>query len=385
MKKIILAAFACLIFTFGISAQTSSDKNLNNDTKAVKEAKPKRVIFRATNEQVMQVQTMLKEKNKYTGEVDGKFSKDFRDAIKVFQGENDLSKTGTLNRATLEKMGVQLNEKQLEMPVNPNSFAGADNEDDVDKERKPSIRPAKSQITEAQTKLKAKGMYAGEADGTYNNDFRASIKAFQEANNLAKTGKLDAETLAKMEIELTDRQKGIETSGSSKSTRTSFRPGKEQIEAAQTKLKAAGLYNGDADGKYSNDLRAAIRNFQSANGLKRSGSLNRATLEKMEIELTESQMAIPVNPNDVGMEKTVDPNKPKRIIFRATEEQITEVQKKLKGMGLYDGEETGKLNPETRTAIREWQAKNNVKKTGTLNKETLEAMKIELTDKQMEM
>ncbi len=159
MKKIILPAFVCLILTFAVTAQTTSDGSMNNNAKAVKESKSKRVIFRASKEQVMQVQTMLKAKSKYAGEVDGKFSKDFRDAIKDFQGENELNKTGTLNRATLEKMGVQLTEKQMEMPVNPNSFAGADDEDVANKERKPSIRPAKSQIAEAQTKLKAKGMY----------------------------------------------------------------------------------------------------------------------------------------------------------------------------------------------------------------------------------
>ena len=59
-----------------------------------------------------------------------------------------------------------------------------------------------------------------------------------------------------------------------------------------------------------------------------------------------------------------------------------EVQKMLKEKKLYNGEETGKLNPSTRAAIREWQSQNNVKKTGTLNKMTLEAMKIKLTDKQ---
>lgn len=200
-----------------------------------------------------------------------------------------------------------------------------------------------------------------------------------------KTGRLDGETLEEMEIELTDKQKGLEPAKSSTSRRSSFRPSKDQIEIAQTKLKTAGLYIGDADGKYNKELRAAIRNYQSANGLKRKGSLNRATLEKMEIELTESQMETPVNPDDIATEKTIDPNKPKRTIFRANKEQIMEVQKMLKTAGLYNGEETGKLNPATRTAIREWQAQNNINKTGTLNKETLEAMKIELTEKQMEM
>lgn len=268
-----------------------------------------------------------------------------------------------------------------------NSKAKMETKNDKEKKpRKEAFRPVKAQITEAQTKLKASGMYSGDADGRYNDDFRDAIKKYQEANGLDKTGKLDEETLVKIGIELTDKQKGIETAESSKaSARTSFRPTKEQIEEAQTKLKAAGLYNGESDGKYNNDLRTAVRNYQTANGLKRKGSLNRATLEKMKIELTESQMEIPVNPNDLASEKSDNADKPKRTIFRATKEQIMEVQKMLKTAGLYNGEETGKLNPATRSAIREWQAQNNVNKTGTLNKETLEAMKVELTDKQKEM
>lgn len=259
---------------------------------------------------------------------------------------------------------------------------------DTKKPRKKAFRPTKSQITEVQTKLKSSGKYTGDADGKYNDDFRASLKAYQEENALEKSGNLDEATLVKMGIALTDSQKGIESSGDSKPTRKSFRPTKEQITEAQTKLKTAGLYNGEADGRYNKDLRTAIRNYQTANGLKRKGSLNRATLEKMEIELSESQMEMPVNPSDMASEKsdnTDKTDKPKRTIFRATKEQIMEVQKMLKEKGLYKGEETGKLDPATRSAIREWQAQNNINKTGTLNKETLEAMKIELTDKQKEM
>lgn len=256
---------------------------------------------------------------------------------------------------------------------------------DTKKPRKKAFRPTKGQITEVQTKLKSDGKYQGGTDGRYNDDFRDSLKNYQETNDLDKTGKLDEETLVKMGIELTDSQKGIETAVSSKPTRKSFRPTKEQITEAQTKLKTAGLYNGEADGSYNKDLRAAIRNYQSANGLKRKGSLNRATLEKMEIGLIDSQMEMPVNPDDLASEKTDNADKTKRTIFRASKDQIMGVQKMLKEKGLYNGEETGKLDPATRTAIGEWQTQNNVNKTGTLNKETLEAMGVELTAKQKDM
>lgn len=251
---------------------------------------------------------------------------------------------------------------------------------------KKAFRPTKTQITEAQEKLKSAGKYSGEADGKYNDDLRASLKKYQEENALEQSGKLDEATIIKMGIALTDSQKGIETtSDDAKPKRTVFRASKDQVMQAQKMLKTNGSYKGEEDGKYNDDLRASIKEFQGNSGLKKSGSLNRATLEKMNIELTEAQMAIPVNPDD--MASSGDSSEPKKRgpVFRASKEQIMQVQKMLKSGKLYSGEETGKLDDDTRTGIKAWQKANSVKETGTLNKETLEAMKIELTDKQKEM
>jgi peptidoglycan hydrolase-like protein with peptidoglycan-binding domain len=73
------------------------------------------------------------------------------------------------------------------------------------------------------------------------------------------------------------------------------------------------------------------------------------------------------------------------LFFRATKEQIMEVQKMLKDKQMYAGEATGKLDDATREGIRKFQTANGVKMTGTLNKETLEKMNITLTDRQKEM
>lgn len=71
-------------------------------------------------------------------------------------------------------------------------------------------------------------------------------------------------------------------------------------------------------------------------------------------------------------------------VFRATKDQIKQVQVMLKGRGLYAGAETGKLDTDTRAAIKKYQEAEGVKVTGTLNKVTLEKMNIALTDKQKE-
>jgi peptidoglycan hydrolase-like protein with peptidoglycan-binding domain len=77
--------------------------------------------------------------------------------------------------------------------------------------------------------------------------------------------------------------------------------------------------------------------------------------------------------------------KPRKPIFRATKDQIQQAQKILKGRSFYSGEETGKLDPDTREGLKKYQAAENIKVTGTLNKITLEKMGVTLTDKQKAM
>jgi peptidoglycan hydrolase-like protein with peptidoglycan-binding domain len=72
-------------------------------------------------------------------------------------------------------------------------------------------------------------------------------------------------------------------------------------------------------------------------------------------------------------------------IFRANKDQIKQAQKILKDRGFYAGEETGKLDADTRAGLKKYQAAENLKVTGTLNKVTLEKMRVALTDKQKAM
>jgi peptidoglycan hydrolase-like protein with peptidoglycan-binding domain len=72
-------------------------------------------------------------------------------------------------------------------------------------------------------------------------------------------------------------------------------------------------------------------------------------------------------------------------VFRANKEQIKQAQAILKERGFYAGEQTGKLDPDTRAGLKKYQEAESLKVTGTLNKITLEKMSITLTDKQKVM
>lgn len=203
-----------------------------------------------------------------------------------------------------------------------------------------------------------------------------------------------------------------------------FTPTKDQIMQGQKFLKDQKLYAGDATGVYNDDTRAAIKGYQKANGLAITGNFNQATLDKMNIALTDKQKAAAtgivmpaestagkvgavtptdstaskvgaVTPTDstankVGAVTPTDSKSstgaaPKRPApFRANDDQIKAAQKMLRDGKMLIGGEDGKLDDLTREGLGKYQEANGLKVTKTLNATTLEKMGIALTDKQKE-
>lgn len=226
IKHLLLILSLLIVAATGISAQETSAKPADDTSASASEAPKKRgPIFRPTKDQILQVQKILKTKKLYTGDADGKYNDETREGIKSFQKDNGLKTTGTLNRATLEKFGVELTDKQKEIPVSPNSFAtgtestaststktasttgGSDTSSAGVVKRSPIFKATADQITAAQKLLKKNGMYAGEETGKLSDETREGLKRFQESKKLKVTGTLNAITLEAMGIPLTDKQK----------------------------------------------------------------------------------------------------------------------------------------------------------------------------------
>ena len=70
-----------------------------------------------------------------------------------------------------------------------------------------------------------------------------------------------------------------------------FRATKEQVRQAQEILRQRGLYAGEATGKLDPATREGLRKYQAAEGLKVTGTLNAATLQKMNVALNDKQKA----------------------------------------------------------------------------------------------
>jgi peptidoglycan hydrolase-like protein with peptidoglycan-binding domain len=71
-----------------------------------------------------------------------------------------------------------------------------------------------------------------------------------------------------------------------------FRATKDQIKQAQAILKQRGFYAGEQTGKLDDATRAGLKLYQQAENLKVTGTLNKITLEKMNIALTDKQRAM---------------------------------------------------------------------------------------------
>jgi len=83
------------------------------------------------------------------------------------------------------------------------------------------------------------------------------------------------------------------SAGKAKSPRKPvFRANKEQVKQAQKILKDRNFYSGEETGKLDDTTRAGLKLYQAAESLKVTGTLNKVTLEKMSIVLTEKQRAM---------------------------------------------------------------------------------------------
>lgn len=68
-----------------------------------------------------------------------------------------------------------------------------------------------------------------------------------------------------------------------------FRANADQVKQAQAILKQRNFYSGEETGKLDDATRAGLKKYQAAEGLKVTGTLNKVTLEKMAITLTDKQ------------------------------------------------------------------------------------------------
>ena len=104
-----------LLCSVAALAQNSNTTNSNKTNANKKTNANRKPIFRANADQIKQAQAILKQRNFYSGDQTGKLDPATRAGLKQYQQAEGLKVTGTLNKVTLEKMGIALTDKQRAM------------------------------------------------------------------------------------------------------------------------------------------------------------------------------------------------------------------------------------------------------------------------------
>ena len=117
MKRVFTFLLLILVaFTIMVAAQGGNANSQTGATTTNSNAKKKRgPVFRANKEQIKQAQAILKQRGFYNGEQTGHLDADTRAGLKKYQEAEHIRVTGTLNRETLQKMGIELTERQRTM------------------------------------------------------------------------------------------------------------------------------------------------------------------------------------------------------------------------------------------------------------------------------
>jgi peptidoglycan hydrolase-like protein with peptidoglycan-binding domain len=106
----------------------------------------------------------------------------------------------------------------------------------------------------AEGMLERVGWEAGKVDGKIDNKSRAAIRGFQKTAGLAKTGKLDDKTRAKLKQAARHEAKGVLSAGQRSNP----------VKRLEQRLKAAGFNPGKVDRKFDARTARAVKAFKRA-------------------------------------------------------------------------------------------------------------------------
>lgn len=202
-------------------------------------------------------------------------------------------------------------------------------------------------VRQAQKTLSDRGFRTGGIDGKMGPQTQAALVNFQRAEKLQPTGKLDRPTLAAL---------GLQKSDGTAASADERRYSRATIRKVEETLNARGFKAGPVDGTLDETTRTALRAFQKSETIQVTGNLNPRTLERLGIDDNTASAG--------SSQRGTEPSS-------AT---IREVQRQLASRGYKPGSADGVLGRTTRTALTEFQRKENLPQTGRPDRATLAAL-----------
>jgi peptidoglycan hydrolase-like protein with peptidoglycan-binding domain len=246
-----------------------------------------------------------------------------------------------------------------------------------------------------QRELNAQGYDAGSVDGIVGENTIAAVCSFQLAEGLDPTGNINGETLAALGLDgplrgqaVTDENATQGSTFDAAAAEAASDGGGAPLYISPTSLhrfemalNAAGYNPGAVDGRWDEDLRAALTSYQQVQGLPATGTLTLATLERLNEEAGQDQGAGATD--QAQMTFTADDcaaSGQASLAAAATPgagalgapiflgpEVVRDMQIALNARGLAAGPVDGIAGDDFATAVRSLQQTSGLAATGTLD------------------
>lgn len=302
-------------------------------------------------EDVLQAQTLLAGLGYYTGKLDGKFGNGTHRSVIQFQRRNGLAADGKIGPVTLAKL------------LSSDAVAKNDTNPFVTLQ----LGSSGEAVKELQREMRATYYYSGVIDGVFDSDLSRAVKAFQASAGLTQDGKVGALT----HNALFNRTAAIFNGGIPIRALSSGDRGYD-VFVLQQKLISLNYLSIAASGYYGSDTVAAVKAFQSANGLKVDGSagasVRRYLWPKTVSDNEEIENQNQGTPDDPYQERTLQNGS------HGTD--VANMQMRLKAAGYLLGNADGIFGPKTKAAVIALQKDYNLKQDGKVGPQTWAVVKI---------
>ena len=305
----------------------------------------------ATGQDVANAQMKLKAAGYLQGNADGIFGPKTKQAVLKLQKNYGLKQDGVIGQSTwLVLWSLSADPAEQKVVIDGNTSVGAST-------KKLSRGSRGSQVVKLQQRLKELGYDPGPIDGKFGPSTAVAVSKFQLDAGLNPDGVVGTDTFVALQINYNDAPVVLpedttpEVFTDTKIPDTMKRGSKGNcVKTLQQKLKDAGLYTGEIDGKYGASTEVAVKEFQLSKGLNPDGVAGKDTL-----------LALGITPSSVAAAKLKRGSKG---------DSVKTLQQKLKDAGYYTGEIDGKFGAATEEAVKKFQQANGLKADGIVGPAT---------------
>jgi len=314
----------------------------------------------STGSGVKELQELLQKAGvEVVGGADGVFGALTKRALTSYQSARGLSASGSVDQATVDALRGT--------GAAPNGVTNGSTDSGSTEIRGLRFGDTGAGVKRVQEALIGMGYTVrGGADGVYGRDTETAIKAFQTSNGFQPTGTITEATAKALETVLGSRS-GTGADATANNGLIGLAAGAvgSDVKRLQEQLIAAGVsVRGGADGIFGPATTAAVKTFQTSQGLSPSGKVDEATAKAL---------ADPT-PVDTDSGSTGEVGFP---VYGEKGERVLALQAALVKAGIsLRGGVDGDFGSGTVNAILEFQRQKGLSATGKLDQATADALGI---------